>query len=400
MSKEIYQKRASIKIFRSTSVIGFVRENLSFILLMVAFFAAFFQGTRSEALTVRLKDIASFEGIRDNQLIGYGLVVGLNGTGDSLQNTPYARETMVSMLERLGINVRDKMKDLNSKNVAAVMVTANLPPFSRHGTRIDVSVSAIGNAKSLQGGTLLVTPLIGADSDVYAVAQGAVAIGGFSAQGKSESSITQGVPTVGRISNGGIIEKETGFELDSLHNLKLALRNPDFTTAKRTAEAINAFARGSAARALDPTTIHINVPDTYRQRVSQFLTEIEQLKVEPDRTAKVVIDESNGVIVMGEFVRISTVAVSHGNLTIRITETPQVSQPNPFSSTGTTQVVERSDISVEQGDKKLTMLESGVSLQDLVKALNSLGVNPRDMITILRTIKSAGALQADIEVVS
>lgn len=400
MRKEIYRERARVKISQKQPVFGFVRENLSFALLTIALFVLFFQGTRSEALTVRLKDIASFEGVRDNQLIGYGLVVGLNGTGDSLQNTPYARETMVSMLERLGINVRDKMKDLNSKNVAAVMVTANLPPFSRHGTRIDVSVSAIGNAKSLQGGTLLVTPLIGADSDVYAVAQGAVAIGGFSAQGKSESSVTQGVPTVGRISNGGIIEKETGFELDSLHHLKLALRNPDFTTAKRTAEAVNAFAGGNVARAIDPTTIHINIPTTYHRRVSQFLTEIEQLKIEPDLTAKVVIDESNGVIVMGENVRISTVAVSHGNLTIRITETPQVSQPNPFSSTGTTQVVERSDINVEQGDKKLTLLEAGVSLHDLVKALNSLGVTPRDMITILRTIKSAGALQADIEVVS
>ncbi len=400
MRKGFYEERPKTGENHKDSLFSFIRTHLSLTLLLLTIFSAFFQIRDLNALSVRLKDIASFEGIRDNQLIGYGLVVGLNGTGDSLQNTPYARETMVSMLERLGINVRDKMKDLNSKNVAAVMVTANLHPFARHGTRMDVSVSAIGNAKSLQGGTLLVTPLIGADSEVYAVAQGAVAIGGFSAQGKSESSVTQGVPTVGRISNGAIIEKETGFELDSLHNLKLALRNPDFTTAKRAAEAINSFAGGSTARAIDPTTIHINVPSSYRQRVSQFLTEVEQLKIQPDLSAKVIIDESNGVIVMGENVRISTVAVSHGNLTIRITETPQVSQPNPFSNTGETKVVERSDISVEQGDKKLTVLEGSVSLQDLVKGLNSLGVNPRDMITILRTIKSAGALQADIEVIS
>ncbi|MGI4851601.1 MAG: flagellar basal body P-ring protein FlgI [Janthinobacterium lividum] len=351
------------------------------------------------AHSVRVKDIVSFEGVRDNQLVGYGLVVGLNGTGDTLKDSPYAQETMVSMLERLGINVRDRITDMKSKNVAAVMVTANLAPFSRHGSRMDVTISAIGTAKSLQGGVLLVTPLIGADGDVYGVAQGSIAIGGFTAKGDSGSSVTKGVPTSGRIANGAIIEKEVAFDLGALQNIKVSLRNPDFTTAKRIAEAVNSFSRGSVAKALDPHTVDIAIPAAYRGKTTEFLTQIEQLRVTPDQVARIIIDEQNGVIVMGENVRISTVAISQGNLTIRITETPQVSQPNPFSSQGTTVVVPRSDISVDQGEgEKMMVLDGGVTLQELVSALNSLGVSPRDMITILRTIKASGALQADIEV--
>ncbi len=353
----------------------------------------------SKALKVRLKDIVTFEGIRENQLIGYGLVVGLKGTGDSLKDSPYALETMMSMLERLGVNVRDKEKDMKSKNVAAVMVTASLPPFARHGTRIDVTVSAIGTAKDLLGGTLLVTPLVGADGEVYAVSQGPLVTGGFSADGKSGSSVTKGVPTSGRIANGAIVEKEVPFELSSLNEVRLSLRNPDFTTARRISEVINAFVKYPSAKALDPSTVDLTIPVSYKKDVASFLTSIERLEVVPDNPARVVIDEQNGVIVMGKEVRISTVAVSHGNLTIRIAETPQVSQPNPFSNSGSTQVVDRSSVSVEEGDQKLTVLEEGATLQELVDSLNALGVSPRDMITILRSIKAAGALHAEIEVI-
>ena len=354
---------------------------------------------QAKDLKVRLKDIATFEGIRENQLIGYGLVVGLKGTGDSLKDSPYALETMVSMLERLGVNVRDKEASMKSKNVAAVMVTASLPPFARHGTRLDVTVSAIGTAKDLLGGTLLVTPLIGADGDVYAVSQGPLVTGGFNADGKSGSSVSKGVSTSGRIANGAIVEKEIPFELSSLTEVRLSLRNPDFTTAKRVADVINTFVKTISAKALDPSTIDLAIPSSYQKNVASFLTAIERLEVVPDYPARVIIDEQNGVIVMGAHVRVSEVAVSHGNLIIRITETPQVSQPNPFSKTGTTQVVERSNVAVEEGESKLTILQEGTSLQDLVDNLNALGVAPRDMITILRSIKAAGALHAEIEVI-
>ncbi|MFN7709708.1 MAG: flagellar basal body P-ring protein FlgI [Holosporales bacterium] len=348
---------------------------------------------------VRIKDVASFQGIRDNQLVGYGLVVGLNGTGDSLKDSPYAQETMISMLERLGVNVRDKLANMKSKNVAAVMVTATLPPFSRQGTRIDVAVSAIGTAKDLSGGTLLVTPLIGADGEVYAVGQGPVATGGFNASGQSGSSVTKGVPTSGRIANGAIIEREIGFELKDLTSFTLSLKNPDLTTAKRIADAINAYTRQTSAIPTDNATVKLTVPARYDHNPSAFLTDIEQLKFIPDQPAKIVIDEQNGVIVMGENVKISTVAISHGNLTIRITETPQVSQPNPFSRNGATVAVPRTEITVnESADNKIALMKEGVNLAQLVNGLNALGVGPRDIITILRAIKAAGALQADIEV--
>lgn len=358
-----------------------------------------FSSYTSPGGVVRLKDILGVEGVRDNQLVGYGLVVGLNSTGDDPKSSPYTLESLASMLERLGINIRDKINDLKTKNVAAVMVTANLPPFARHGNRIDVTVSALGNAKSLLGGTLVVTPLLGADNEVYAVAQGTVTVGGFSAEGQAQTNVVKNVPTNGRVANGAIIEREIGFELTHLKTLRLTLNNPDFTTARRVAEAINGFTRVKTAKALDPTTVSLIVPQLYRGNVMGFITDIEHLKIDPDQVARVIIDEQNGVIVMGENVKVSTVAVSHGNLTIKITETPQVSQPNPFSTTGTTQVVPRTSIEVDEDtEKKMTVLASNVSLQELVDGLNALGVPPRDMITILRTIKAAGALQADIVV--
>ncbi|MFM2044136.1 MAG: flagellar P-ring protein FlgI [Pseudomonadota bacterium] len=344
----------------------------------------------------RIKDVADVEGVRDNMLVGYGLVVGLNGTGDTINNSPFTEQSLVGMLERLGVNIRGET--LRTRNVAAVMVTATLPPFSTQGTRIDISVATLGDSKSLQGGTLLVTPLLGADGEVYAVAQGAVAVSGFVAQGAA-ASITRGVPTSGRIAGGAIVERELGFQLADLPNVRLSLRNPDFTTAKRITEAINSVFGGQTARATDPSSVLIDVPLPRRADLVGFIRDVEQLRVTPDQPARVVIDEASGVIVMGENVRISTVAVAQGNLTIRVVETPQVSQPGPLSEGGQTVVVPRTDIQVDDSaDNKLTILPAGISLQELVQNLNALGVGPRDMISILQSIKAAGALQAEIEV--
>ena len=345
----------------------------------------------------RIKDLADIEGVRDNMLIGYGLVAGLGGTGDTLQNSPFTRQALQTMLERLGVNTRGS--NVNTKDVAAVMVTANLRPFSAQGTKIDVIVSAMGDAKSLQGGTLLATPLLAADGEVYALAQGPVAVGGFSAQGQA-ASVSRGVPTSGRISNGGTVEREVTFRLANVPSLRLSLRNPDFTTAQRIAQAINRYLGGPAATAADPATVRLDRPLNYQGNIVSLLTEVEQLKVEPDLPAKVVIDEQSGVIVMGADVRISTVAIAQGNLTIRVTETPQVSQPQPFATQGQTQVVPRTEIDVdEQMGRQLIVLQDGVSLQVLVNGLNALGVGPRDMISILQAIKAAGALQAEIQVI-
>ncbi len=344
----------------------------------------------------RIKDLVDFEGIRENQLVGYGLVVGLNGTGDSLRNSPFTRQSLQAMLERLGINTRDT--DLRTANVAAVMVTANLPPFATQGTRIDVSVSALGDAASLQGGILLVSPLHGADGEVYAVGQGSVAVAGFSAEGEA-ASITRGVPTVGRIANGAIVEREIHFSLAHQRTVRLALRNPDLTTAKRIATAINAFTSLKTAFPRDPATVTINLPKKYKGTIVTMLTEIEQLRIEPDQSAKVVIDETTGIIVMGRDVRVSTVAIAQGNLTVTITEAPQVSQPNPLSETGATVVVPRTRISADdEGDNKLAVIPEGITLHELVDGLNALGIGPRDMISILQAVKASGALQAEIEV--
>jgi flagellar P-ring protein precursor FlgI len=353
-------------------------------------------GIRSASATSRIKDLANIEGVRQNQLIGYGLVVGLNGTGDTLNNIPFTRQSLQAMLERLGVNIRGQT--LRTGNVAAVMVTANLPAFGTQGTRIDVTVSALGDAKSLNGGTLLVTPLLGADGNVYAVAQGSLAIGGFQAEGEA-AKITRGVPTVGRIANGAIIEREIDFALNRLNQVRLALRNADFTTAKRIAAAVNDFIGTSTAEPLDSSTVQINVPQQYTGNVVSLLTEIEQLQIEPDISAKIVIDERSGIIVMGRDVRVSMVAVAQGNLTVTISETPQVSQPNPFAPRGAqTVVVPRSRVNVQEDGKKLALVREGVSLQQLVDGLNALGVGPRDLIAILQAIKAAGAIQADIEV--
>jgi flagellar P-ring protein precursor FlgI len=424
------------------------------------------------AQTVRIKDIADFEGVRDNMLVGYGLAVGLNGTGDTLNRAIFTLESLTGMLERLGVNSRTPAQvgqqgtanaintTLRTRNLAAVMVTATLPPFARQGDRIDVNVSTMGDATSLLGATLLVTPLLGADGEVYAVAQGNVAIGGFAVVGNAQS-VTRGVPTNSRIANGAIVEREIPFELGQMDTMRLSLKNPDLTTARRMAQAVNAFLGAPAARSTDPKTVVIQVPAQYRGDAVAMLTDIERLPVEPDQVARVIIDEHAGVIVMGENVRISTVAVAQANLTIRVTETPQVSQPSPFApgasvlpSIGGTQnpdqvvnvprprvdaggrpvvdaggnpvfdlvpqvvpgsrqgaipgsiaggastvVVPRTNIEVDDGSgRRLAVIPAGITIGELVNGLNALGVGPRDLISILQSIKAAGAMQADLEV--
>ena len=359
-------------------------------------FATCIAWTDSAIAQSRIKDIVEIEGVRDNILIGYGLVVGLNGSGDTLSSNVFTKQSLIGMLERLGVNANDG--SLDAKNVAAVMVTGQLPPFARQGAKIDVSVSALGNSSSLLGGTLMVTPMLGADGEVYAVAQGTLAVGGFAAAGAAET-VVKGVPTSGRIPNGAIVERELPFKLSDLKRVHLSLRNPDFTTARRVARAINAFVGLKTAKASDNATIILDIPSTYKGELVELLTDIEQLQVQPDQIAKVIIDEQSGIIVMGENVRISTVAIAQGNLTIRITETQQVAQPTPFSNTGTTETVNRTAVEVDEDEgQKFAVLPNGVTLQELVNGLNALGIGPRDMITILQAVKASGAMQADIEV--
>ena len=371
-----------------------VLKKLGFILVTGVFLLTPYSAL--EAKTSRIKDIVNIEGVRENQLVGYGLVVGLNGTGDGLTSSPFTQQSLIAMLERLGVNIRGE--NLKTGNVAAVMVTATLPPFTNQGSKIDVNVSALGDAKSLQGGTLLVTPLLAADGDVYGVAQGEVNIAGFSVEGEA-ASVTQNVPTAGRIPNGAIVEKEINFSLEELQQVRLSLKNPDFTTARRIAQAINGFTNASLARAENPASVMLMRPATYDGNIVDLITDIEQLPVQPDQPARVVISERSGVVVMGADVRVSSVAIAQGNLTLKINETPQVSQANPFADQGETVIVPRTEAEANVGeDVKLAMLESGVTLQELVTSLNKLGVKPRDIITILQAIKAAGALQAEIQV--
>lgn len=345
---------------------------------------------------MRIKDLVEVEGVRGNQLLGYGLVVGLNGTGDRLQNSPFTQQSLEGMLERLGVNITGL--NVKTRNVAAVMVMAELPPFPRQGTRVDVSISTMGDAKSLAGGNLIATPLMGADGKIYAVAQGPVATSGYAVEGAA-ASVTKGVPTSGRVANGAIVEREVDFDLDSLERVRLALRNPDFSTANRIATAVNQNLGSDTARATDPTTVDLLVPAAYRGDIAGLLTRIETIAIKPDQVARVVIDEQSGTIVMGENVRISTVAIAQGNLTVRVEETPQVSQPGPFAQQGQTVVVPRTKIAVDEGEgKRLNILDGGVSLNELVNGLNRLGATPRDIIVILQAIKAAGALHAELEV--
>jgi flagellar P-ring protein precursor FlgI len=352
-------------------------------------------GLVDPALGVRIKDIADIKGVRQNQLVGYGLVVGLNGTGDS-DDATFMIQSFVSMLERMGVTVQPE--DIEIDNVAAVMVTTNLPAFAHSGSRIDVLVSSIGDAKNLQGGTLLFTPLKGADGHVYAVAQGPVSTGGFSVGSESGSGIQKNHPTAGRVVNGAIIEKEIVTNFNNRHTLTLNLHRADFTTASRVAQAINISFYEQIARTRDAATIEVKVPEKYRGDTVALVTMIERLGVTPDIVSKVIINERTGTVIMGENVRISTIAIAHGNLSIEIKEDQNVSQPMPFSRSGRTVVTPESQVFVEEGNNPIFLVESGVSIGEVVKALNALGVTPRDLIAIFQALKAAGALQAELEI--
>ena len=344
---------------------------------------------------VKLKDIVEVEGVRGNDLVGYGLVVGLDGTGDGLRNIPYTEEALSSLLERLGINVQGE--DFRPQNIAAVLVTATLPPFARAGTQIDVTVSAIGDAKNLNGGMLVMTPLNAADGNIYAVAQGPVLISGFAAEGDA-ASVTEGVPTSGTIPNGARVERELGFDFASLKSLTLTLRAPDFTTASRIESVINQKAGRRIATMQDSAAVELTIDNSYPSP-AHMLSEIENYEVTPAQKARVVVDQRSGTIVLGSQVRISSVAVAQGNLSIRIRELPGVVQPNPFSRNGETVVVPRTDIAVDQNEEgNVAVLDENITLADLVDGLNALGVSPREMIDILKSIKSAGALHAELVV--
>ena len=353
--------------------------------------AIFIWATQVAAGPVRIKDLVEFDGVRGNDLVGYGLVVGLDGTGDGLRNAPFTEEIMTSILERLGVNVTGEQ--FRPRNVAAVIVTAALPPFSRSGSRIDVTVSAIGDAQSLLGGTLVMTPLTAADGDIYAVAQGTIIAGGATAEGNG-AAVTQGVPTSGVIPSGARVEREVKFDFSGMKHIRLALRAPDFTTARRIEQSINQEF-GSSARMLDAGTVLLDIASTRQPSPAHALSMVENITVDPQQRATVVVDQRSGTIVMGADVRISRVAVSQGNLTLRVQEQPLVVQPNPFSE-GETIVIPRTTAAIdEEPGVGLAEVSGGANLSEVIAGLNALGVSPRDMIDILKSIKAAGALHAD-----
>jgi flagellar P-ring protein precursor FlgI len=363
----------------------------------------------------RIKDIASIGGVRDNQLIGYGLVVGLNGSGDDVKNG-FTKATLVNMLNRQGLAIA-KETDVKANNIAAVMLTAKLPPFVKNGTRIDVDISSIGDAKSLQGGMLLMTPLKGADGEVYAIAQGAVTIGGFSASGAAGGGVTKNHTTVGRITNGATVEKELPYEFEKNRVLSINLYQPDFTTSTRLAAVINSAMQNVEAKIVDSSSVAVKIRENAAMNMVQLVSLVENLDVSVDSVAVVVMNEKTGTVVMGENVRISTVAIAHGNLSIQIKEDKKVSQPLPFAPAapagsapakkggavmapgGQTVVTPESQVTVAEEKKQLLVVPKGITIQEVVKALNAIGVSPRDLITIMQAIKAAGALQADLRII-
>jgi flagellar P-ring protein precursor FlgI len=366
---------------------------------IVSFFLVVANGIllMSAANAARIKDIADIKGVRQNQLVGYGLVVGLKGTGDS-DDALFTIQSLASLLEKMGVTVQpDDIADV--ENVAAVMVTTDLPAFASQGSRIDVLVSSIGDAENLQGGTLLFTPLKGADGNVYAVAQGPVSTGGFTVSGNSGDEVQKNFPTVGRVVGGALVEQEIHSNFNQKDSLTLALHDPDFTTASRVAQAINRAFYSQLAQTENAGSIQVSVPENYLGNTVQFVTMIESLGVTPDMVSKVVVNERTGTVIMGENVRISTIAIAHGNLSIQIDESQNVSQPLPFSRGGRTVVTPESDIVVQEGKNPIFLVESGVSIGELVKALNALGVSPRDLIAIFQALKAAGALQAELEII-
>lgn len=368
-------------------------QKLWAIFILVFFFA-------SPANSARIKDLSSIKGVRSNQLIGFGLVIGLTGTGDSATNVFFSIQTIVSMLKRLGVTVPTaEVGQLKFKNIATVIVTASLPPFSKQGDNIDVTVSSLGDSKSLQGGTLLMTPLKGPDGNTYAVAQGPLSIGGFSVSGAARG-VQKNHLTVGRISNGAQVEKEIKYDFNTKKEIILALKKSDFTTASRMSKAINDDMKDSLASMVNGGTVRVKVPELYLKNTSGFVTRIESLNVTPDSEAKVIMDERTGTIVMGENVKISSVAVAHGALFINIKEEPVASQPPPFAPEGAeTAILPRTRVAVGEGIDKLLVIPNSISLGDVVKGLNSIGVTPRDLIAILQAIKASGALHARLELI-
>ena len=367
------------------------------LIIAVALVAASLPAASSASAEARVKDVARVLGIRDNSLYGYGLVIGLNGTGDKSTASPFTPQAIASMLLRLGIAV--PVERLDGKNVAAVMVTAKLPPFAKPGATVDVTVSSLGDATTLQGGTLLLTPLQGPDGRVYALAQGALSVGGVSASGESGDKVQKNHPTVGRIPNGAAVEREVPNALDPT-SVTLTLQRPDATTAVRLAEAVNSAGEGQVARAVDPSTVTVAVPASYQPRLMEFIARIESVTLNVDAPARVIINERTGTIIMGSQLRISTVAIAHGNLTIQVKEERQVSQPAPFAPQGAqTVVVPRSNVNIKEENRRLMLVNEGVSIGDIVQGLNALGVTPRDLISILQAIRAAGALMADLEII-
>jgi flagellar P-ring protein precursor FlgI len=345
---------------------------------------------------VRVKDVARVQGVRENSLYGYGLVVGLQGTGDKSTNSPFTPQAIVSMLQRLGVTV--PVERIDMKNTAAVIVTAKLPPFIRPGAALDATVSSLGDASTLQGGTLLLTPLLGPDGRVYALAQGPISVGGIVASGQGGDSVQKNHPTVGRVPSGAVVEREVPMALDP-STVTLNLRAADFTTAVRLAQAVNGTGVGEVARAIDPSTVVVKVPAADQPRLMEFIARIESATLRVDAPARVVINERTGTIIMGSQLRIATVAVAHGNLTIQIREEKQVSQPPPFAPRGSaTVVVPKSEVTIKEEKSRLALVPEGVSIGEVVQALNALGVTPRDLISILQAIRQSGALTADLEI--
>jgi len=371
--------------------------------------------SQATAEAARIKDIAAIQGVRPNQLFGYGLVIGLNGSGDK-NGTSFTIQGLANMLEKMGIHV--STQDIKVSNVAAVMVSATLPPFARIGKKIDILLSSIGDAKTLQGGTLLLTPLTGVDGKVYALAQGPISVGGFSAGGSAGGGVTKNHPTVGRITDGATVEREIPLSLEGKKELVLILNNPDFNTAKRMADAIDLQFGEKLAKPLDSGTLDIRIPERFENQVVSLIAELGNLEMEPDTIARVVVNEKTGTVIIGDNVSISQVAVAHGNLSIQIEETKEVSQPQPFgtseiikgspamitdsgvviASGGATVVTPKSDVNIHEEKTGLMLVPEGKTVGDLVKALNAIGVTPRDLITILQTMKTAGALQAELEI--
>lgn len=359
--------------------------------LICACIILFFFAT--DVLAVRVKDLVQIQGVRENRLTGYGLVVGLNGTGDNT-GSQFTIRSLVNTLRNMGITVDPNA--LKVKNVAAVMITANLPPFAKSSQKIDCTISSVGDASSLAGGTLISAPLYGPDGKIYALAQGPLSVGGFAVSGETGTGVTKNFPTVGMIPGGAVIERSMDINLGN--QMILVMNNPDFTTVHRMVGSINSRAGSKIAVAKDLSTIQIDVPEGYRNRVVDFISMVESVDVQPDNRARVIVNERTGTVVMGNDVRISAVAIAHGNLNVKIMEQPLVSQPMPLSQ-GVTTSTPHTGVSVEEGGRQLVMLPSGTTIGALVSALNAIGVSPRDLVIILECIKRTGALYADLEVI-